>query len=73
MTGGDKYYNKKTKTMNTKKEYGTIADNTKENMRGIHPHIEKLFNNNQPTKFRVLDLIKQRQTMSHLDYPITQD
>ena len=42
-----------------KKEDGTVTENDKDNMIFKHPHLQKVFNNHQPTYFIVLDLIKQ--------------
>ena len=36
-----------------------MEDNYRENMRVIHPHFQIVFNNHQPTDFRVFDIIKQ--------------
>ena len=36
-----------------------MDDNDKENMRVMHPKFQKVFNNHQPTDFRVFDIIKQ--------------
>ena len=59
--------------MNTKKEDGTISENNKDNMIVMNPHFQKVLNNNQPTDFRVIELIKQQKTMWHLDKHITWD
>ena len=42
-----------------KKEDGTMAKNNNDNMRVMHPQFQKLFNNHQPTDFRVIELIKK--------------
>ena len=39
----------------------------------MHPHFQKLFNNHKHTDFRVLEIIKQQQTMWHIYDPITWD
>ena len=48
-----------------------MAENDKQKIRVMHPHFQKVFNNNQPMDFSVLDLIKQLKIMWHLDGPIT--
>ena len=73
LKGGDKAHHKKTYNTNTNNKDVMMAQNDKENMRVMHPHLKKLFNNNQPTEFRVIELIKQRKKMWHLDEPITWD
>ena len=73
LKGRDKSHNNKTNNMNTKKEDGTISENNKDNMIVMNPHFQKVLNNNQPTDFRVIELIKQQKTMWHIDDPITWD
>ena len=45
--------------MNMKKEDMKMDGYDKDNMRVIHPHFQKVFNNHQG--FSVLDLIKQQK------------
>ena len=57
--------------MTKNKKDGTMAENDRQKIRVMHPHFQKVFNNNQPMDFSVLDLIKQLKIMWHLDGPIT--
>ena len=57
----DKSHHNNTNNMIMKKEDGTMVDNYKDNMRVMHPHFQKVFNNHQPTDFRLLELIKKRK------------
>ena len=50
-----------------------MAYNDKENMRFMHPHFQKVFKNHQPMDFRIINLIKKRQTIWHLNDPIIWD
>ena len=59
LKAGEKDHHNMSRNMNTEKEDGTISENDKENMRAMHPHFQKLFNNHQPTEFRVPKIIKQ--------------
>ena len=51
------------------KEYVTMSENNKENMRFMYPHFQNLFRNHQPMEFDVLE----QNTMWHIDYLITWD
>ena len=64
---GYKAHHKKTNNMNMRKEDGTMGDNYKENMRVLHSYFQILFKNHQPTYFRILDIVKQRQKKWDLD------
>ena len=73
LKGREKDHHNSTNNMYTKKAYVTMAENCNENMRVVHSHFQKLFNNHKHTDFRVLEIIKQQQTMWHIYDPITWD
>ena len=43
----------------------------KENAEVLGPHFEKVFNNHRPIEWKVMNEIKQRQTMHELNKPIS--
>ncbi len=50
---------------------GKQAKNDKENMSIFHPHCIRVFNNHRLVSPEALTFIKQRETFTHLDNPIT--
>ena len=61
LKGREKNHHNSTNNMYTNKAYVTMAENCNENMRVVHSHFQKLFNNHQPTDFRLIDIIKQKK------------
>ena len=50
---------------------GKLATTDKENAEVLGPHFEKVFNNHRPIEWKVINEIKQHQTMHELNEPIS--
>ena len=71
LTGGTTSHHPKPNIMQIFLPTGNISTTDKENAEVLGPHFEKVFNKHRPIKWKLIDKIKQHQTMYELNDPIT--
>ena len=71
LTGGEEAHHRKSKNMAMKMEDGSLAKNSKDNMRVMYPHFQRVFNNHREVDTQVLEQLKQRRTLWEINDPIT--
>ena len=74
LCGGERLHHKaKKQTMSMKMEDGGLSSTDEEHIGVFGPHFDRVLNNKKEIDFTVLELIKQRETMTELDDPLTRD
>ena len=71
LTGGTTSHHEKPTIMQMRMLTGKLATMDKENVEVLGPHFEKVFNKHRPIEWKLIDDIKQRQTMYELNDSIT--
>ena len=71
LTGGPTSHHAKPTIMRMCLPTGKLATTDKENAEVLGPHFEKVFNNHRPIEWKVINKIKQCQTMHELNKPIS--
>ena len=71
LTGGTIGHHAKPTIMRMRLPKEKLATTDKENAEVLGPHFEKVFKNYRPIEWKVINNIKQRQTMHELNKPIT--
>ena len=71
LTGGTTSHHAKPTIMRMRLPTGKLDTTDKENAEVLGPHFEKVFYNHRPIEWKVINNIKQRQTMHELNKPIS--
>ena len=71
LTGGTTSHNAKPTITRMRPPTVKLATTNKDNAEVLGPHFDKVFNKHCPIKWKVINKIKERQTMYELNYPIT--
>ena len=73
LSGGDTIHNASPIVIRMRLPNGELATTDAENASIFGPHFHRVFNNNRPIDWPLLDNIKQREVMDELDQPISWD
>ena len=73
LTRGTTSHHAKPTIMRMRLPTGKLATTDKENVEVLGPNFEKVFNNHRPIEWKVINKIKQRQTIHELNKPISRE